>query len=157
MQTDNLLREFEAERANYQALFDLVRREQDALRRANAGEVETIAHEKQAFLLPLAEYGHARAERLRAAGYPNDTEGMLAWIRQRTSAPELCLAAWKRIVALVEEIRACNRINGELIDMQARYFTLALHALHGAGRQDSCYGADGRTQPLRAARPLVAI
>jgi len=154
--SDTLLSQLQAERDHYQALLELVGREQEALRRAEAGEVEAIAHEKQAFLPRLAEFARARAQKLRAAGYPASAMGMESWLTQ--TAHQSCLAAWRHVVALVEEVRRRNQINGQLIEMQARYFALALATMRSAdGAGTLCYGADGRAQASRQSRSVVAI
>jgi flagellar biosynthesis/type III secretory pathway chaperone len=147
----------QAELAGYRALLDVLHREQDALRRADADALPALAAAKQREVQALANLATARSEVLAAAGLCATRVAAEAVLVEGGADPAAVRAAWAELEALVAEARRVNAQNGVLIDVQQSYFGRALAALSGAVGQDAVYGADGRHRFGLGSRPLAAI
>jgi flagellar biosynthesis/type III secretory pathway chaperone len=147
----------QAELAGYRSLLDVLHREQDALRRADADALPALAAAKQREVQALADLAAARAQVLAAAGLAPTRAAAEAVLIEGGSLPEVVVAAWSELERLVLEARRVNATNGVLIDAQQSYFSRALAALAGAAGRDTVYGADGRPRFGVASRPLAAI
>ena len=147
----------QAELAGYRTLLDVLHREQDALRRADADTLPALAAAKQREVQALANLATARGEVLAAAGLAVTRVAAEAVLVEGGADPAAVAAAWGELEALVAEARRVNAQNGVLIDVQQSYFSRALAALSGAVGRDGVYGADGRHRFGLGSRPLAAI
>jgi flagellar biosynthesis/type III secretory pathway chaperone len=147
----------QAELAGYRALLDVLHREQDALRRADADALPALAAAKQREVQALANLATARGDVLAAAGLAATRVAAEAVLVEGGADPAAVTASWAELEALVAEARRVNAQNGVLIDVQQSYFSRALAALSGAVGQDAVYGADGRHRFALGSRPLAAI
>ena len=147
----------QAELAGYRSLLDVLCREQDALRRADADALPALAAAKQREVQALANLASARADVLAAAGLGVTRVAAEAILVEGGADAVAVSAAWAELEALVGEAQRTNAVNGVLIDAQQSYFSRALAALSGAVGRDAVYGADGRHRFGLGSRPLAAI
>lgn len=147
----------QAELACYRSLLDVLRREQDALRRADADALPVLATAKQREVQALNGFAVARVQALAGAGLASSRLAAEALLIESGAEPHRVAAAWNELEALVGEAQRINAQNGVLIDAQQSYFSRALAALSGAAGHTPVYGADGRPQFGLGSRALAAI
>lgn len=146
-----------AEMAGYRSLLDVLQREQDALRRADADALPVISEAKQREVQALLRFSSARVRALAATGRTPSRAAAQALLIEGGADPATVEAAWSEIESLATEARRANAVNGALIASQQTYFGRALSALSSATGTTSTYGADGRPQLGLASRSLAAI
>ncbi len=147
----------QAELACYRALLDVLHREQDALRLADADALPALTAAKQREVDALHGFAGARTRVLAAAGQAVTRRSAEAWLVDHGADAASATATWDALEAVVTEVRRINTLNGVLIDAQQSYFSRALAALSGAAGHPSVYGADGRPRPGIGSRRLAAI
>jgi len=147
----------QAELACYRALLDVLYREQDALRLADADALPALAAAKRREVDALRGFAVARARALAAAGQAVTRRSAEAWLVDHGADAGTVTAAWDALEALVAEARRINTLNGVLIDAQQSYCSRALAALSGAAGHPAVYGADGRPRFGIGSRPLAEI
>lgn len=146
-----------AEIAGYRSLLEVLQREQDALRRADADALPAISEAKQREVQALLRFSSARVRALAATGRAPSRAAAQALLIEGGADPAAVELAWNEIEALAAEARQANAINGALIASQQTYFGRALSALSSASGSTATYGADGRPQFGLASRSLAAI
>jgi flagellar biosynthesis/type III secretory pathway chaperone len=142
--------------AGYRSLLDVLRREQDALRRADA-DARPSSRRPSSARQALNGFALARVQALAAAGLAATRLAAEALLIEGGAEPHRVSAAWSELEALVGDAQRINAQNGVLIDAQQSYFSRALAALSGAAGHSPVYGADGRPQFGLGSRALAAI
>lgn len=131
------------------ALLEILRQEQRALAQRDAAALDRIVPEKQRQVAGLETLGQSRTSALRAAGVTGDINAVAARLRsdERLSRP------WRELLALLEQCRRLNQINGGMVEANRRYIERALAVLSGQTATDSeTYGPSGAARAGLASR-----
>lgn len=146
-----------AEIAGYRRLAEVLAREQDALRRADADALPAIVADKQRQVGELHRHADARARTLRRRGAEPSRVAAEAFVVAAGALPQDVRAAWDELEAAIAAAQRLNVQNGKLIETQRAYFARALAALAGASGMPGGYGADGRPRFGPQSRVYAAI
>lgn len=143
----------EQESKAMQHLLGLIRQEQALLVEANVDGMHAITVEKASAVARMTELVNTRLQALTAAGHPQSNAGMQAWLssQQNNHAAE----SWSKLLALTNDVKEANRINGLLINTHLTRNQVALNVLHGADQRSGFYGPDGQSKVSIAARNRV--
>ena len=121
-------------------LLAALREEQDILKSGMADNLAAVIERKNRQLETLARHGRRRNELLAGRGLKPDREGIAAWAR---SAGHEELGA--TFLALADEARELNRLNGQLIAMRLQATQSALSTLAPGHGGQGLYGPSGKT------------
>jgi len=115
--------------------------EQVALKSGNADAIEGLIEVKNRQIESLGRLAQQRNQLLRAAGFALDRDGLISWGKKSAQAGLI-----DAFLALADEARELNRVNGQLIAMRLNSTQAALAALtpHRAPSQ-GLYGPKGQT------------
>lgn len=130
------------EEAELKLLVKALGDEQDALKVGNTEGLEGLIAAKNRHLESLSRLGHQRNQLLKAARLPEDRAGLAQWAAN--SGQE---ALVKAFLALADEAKELNRLNGQLISIRLNSTQSALAALtpHRAA-EHGLYGPKGQTK-----------
>lgn len=130
------------EEAELKLLVGALGEEQDALKVGNTDLLERVMPVKNRQMETLARLGQQRNQLLRGARLPEDREGLAQWAK--SSGQEAMVAGF---LALADEARELNRLNGQLIAIRLNSTQAALAALtpHRAA-EHGLYGPKGQTK-----------
>ncbi len=138
------------ESAEFEALLQLLREEQQALQAQDLDRICSLALTKNDRLARLGALGAARSKFV-DANRPNSSGAQM-----QAYLDSAVRESWRRLLALAGEAHRTNVVNGKLIAAQMRYTSGALAVLQQAASNLMCYGADGTTQSVRIRRPLAS-
>lgn len=138
------------ETAEFEALLQLLREEQQALQARDLDRIYTLALAKNDRLARLGTLGAARGKFVDANRLKSSGAEMQAYLNSAVHE------SWRRLLALAAEAHRTNTVNGKLIAAQMRYTSGALAVLQQAASNLTCYGADGTTQSVRVRRSLAS-
>lgn len=119
-----------------------------------AGDTETLAKltpRKTELVSRLNQIAELRNLSMRANGLPADTVGLESWRRRDGAAA----GAAGQLMALAEQARERNRVNGQLIALHLQKTQEALAALTGGDARRQTYGRDGQTEPAKTGYRLI--
>src|SRR5438309_243822 len=122
----------------------------DSVKLSSQGQA--LAARKAALVEEMNALAASRAMALAAGGQDATAAGMAAWLAAR-GQPER--DAWRELLALAEEGRELNRVNGLLIHGHIGRNGAALQALRGGG-QPAVYGRNGQQAVASSGRAIVA-
>lgn len=131
------------------ALLEILQQEQRALAQRDAAALDRIIPEKQRQVAGLETLAQSRTSALRAAGVTGDINAVAARLRsdERLSRP------WRELLALLDQCRRLNQINGGMVEANRRYIERALAVLSGQTAADSeTYGPSGAARAGLASR-----
>lgn len=120
----------------------LLKREQTLLQAGKTDALIPLIDAKTSLTHRLAECLGQRESALAAQGLGTGKAGMAAWLDAQ-AAPQTH-AAWSKLLALAEEARESNLLNGKLIGLQMQHNQQALAALMAATDRAMIYGPDGQ-------------
>lgn len=118
--------------------------EQDALRTGAVEHLPSLTEQKTALLPQLAAASQAREDYLQALGLASEQGGLQHWLAQHPE-DEASVRHWQTLLALAEQARDLNALNGKLIDIRMQANTRALETLTQHHPQAGLYSAKGET------------
>ncbi|MRR49979.1 MAG: flagellar protein FlgN [Rhodocyclaceae bacterium] len=121
----------------------LLQKEQRILVSGDPEVLLPLSVEKNALAARLASFANQRALALATAGLTANREGMEQWLKKQ---PAENRAIWQAFVALAEEARALNDLNGKLITEKLSHNHQALATLTAASEHAAIYGPDGQAR-----------
>lgn len=145
-----------AEIAGFQALGRVLAAEADALRRADADALSSLAAAKLEQVNALQALARQRSAELKRAGLPETSAGVQLWLAASTE-PATAREEWNRLCALALAAKRQNDVNGRLAARQRWHFDAALGALLQAAGVSATYGADGRTKRTQVSQAHLAV
>lgn len=130
------------EEAELKLLVTTLNEEQVALKTGNTDPLEKITPTKNRHLESLARLGQQRNQLLRSGRFAEDREGLSGWAKANGKE-----ALVDNFLALADEARELNRLNGQLIALRLNSTQSALAALtpHRAS-EHGLYGPKGQTK-----------
>lgn len=140
--------------AAFGVLRDVLRREQEALRRVDPDALADLVPRKLAALSVVDRMTRERGEVLRGRPVAENATLVDQWLGG-APADAATTARTRELIALAQESFGLNSTNQRLAQAQARYFERAATALRRAAGHDVTYGADGRTEPAKSSRTLA--
>lgn len=135
---------------------ELLREEQETLRRGDVEALELLVEKKTHVASSLAQLGEQRNATLAAKGFVADRVGVESWLSSESPGPGAD-QAWEAVIAGASQAKELNRVNGSLIQIRMQYNTLAVEALLKASRPLNLYGPDGQTAPYSGRRINDAV
>jgi len=138
------------ETAEFEALLQLLREEQQALQARDLDRIYSLSLAKNDRLARLGTLGAARGKFVDANRFNSSGAEMQAYFDSAVRE------SWRRLLALAAEAQRTNAVNGKLIAAQMRYTSGALAVLQQAASNLTCYGADGTTQSVPMRRSLAS-
>lgn len=126
-----------------QAFVALLQKEQRVLVSGDPDVLLPLSAEKNTLASRLAAFANQRALTLAAAGLTANREGMDQWLKKQSADTR---RLWQEFVALAEEARALNDLNGKLITEKLSHNHQALATLTAASEHAAIYGPDGQTR-----------
>lgn len=141
--------------AAFAALRDVLRAEQDALRRVDPDALADLVPRKLAALSVVDRLARERAEALRQRPVTANATLVERWLGGAPADAAIAARA-DELIALAQEAFSLNGTNQRLAEAQQRYFERAADALRRAAGQDVTYRADGRTEAPKSSRTLAA-
>lgn len=143
------------ENAAWQALLNVMGKEEQALVEGEADLLPNLNASKLAQLQTLSNLVRTRNDDLLAAGLTPDHAGMDAWLMQY-GQPEHHVR-WQRLLNMEHEAKALNQRIGSLIDLRLNSTRQALNVLiHSATSQGGLYDQAGMSVASRSGKPLTA-
>jgi flagellar biosynthesis/type III secretory pathway chaperone len=142
--------------SGYEALLELLRAEQNALKVADPDALAQVAQAKLKQVYNLQDVGAARAQAMRDAAPAVKTADPAVRLAE-SGQPQAARELWQTLVALASEAQRQNALNRRLASVQQRHVDRAMAALWGAAGRADTYGADGRTQHNAPLRQVAAI
>lgn len=150
----SLAQNLEAELRAFQDFIQVLQTEQDTLVQGNVDPLLDLARIKSEKVVLLSQLAESRTRFLSAQGYSQEQGGMTKWLQQRAGESPQIAKLWQQLLALAENARQLNQINGAMIDTRLRNNQQALAILQAASNQSALYGPDGQTQALGLGRPI---
>ena len=150
----NLAQNLEAELRVFQDFIQVLQTEQDTLVQGNVDPLLDLARIKSEKVVSLSQLAESRTRFLSAQGYSQEQGGMTKWLQQRAGENPQIAKLWQQLLALAENAKQLNQINGAMIDTRLRNNQQALAILQAAANQNALYGPDGQTQALGLGRPI---
>ena len=132
------------EAATVRQFVDLLKREQASLSTGSADELLALIAQKDKLAIQINSLAAQRNKSLDAEGFSPDRIGVEAWCAKHPTE-ETASNAWTSILALANDARELNRLNGELIQIRLQYNNKALEALQGSKKALDLYGPDGHS------------
>ena len=132
------------EAATVRQFVDLLKREQASLSTGSADELLALIAQKDQLAIQINSLAAQRNKSLDAEGFSPDRIGVEAWCAKHPTE-ETASNAWTSILALANDARELNRLNGELIQIRLQYNNKALEALQGSKKALDLYGPDGHS------------
>lgn len=137
------------------ALREVLRAEQDALRRVDPDALADLTPRKLAAVSTVDRMTRERGDALRQRPVAPDATLVERWLGGAPADADIA-ARTGELIALAQESFTLNGVNQRLAQAQQRYFERAADALRRAAGQDVTYRADGRTEAPRTSRQLAA-
>ena len=138
------------------ALIALLEQEQEQLIAADIERIAGLTESKALAATQMAELTQRRHDALAAAGQEASEIGMQAWLAT-AAAPVGAIDAWKKLIAIAEQGKEINRINGTLINKQMARNQAVLNVLqHGNEQGGATYGPKGQSSSTSIGRHIVA-
>ena len=132
------------EAATVRQFVDLLKREQASLSTGSADELLALIAQKDKLAIQINSLAAQRNKSLDAEGFSPDRIGVEAWCAKHPTE-ETASNAWTSLLALANDARELNRLNGELIQIRLQYNNKALEALQGGKKTLDLYGPDGQS------------
>lgn len=123
-----------------ESLIAALQEEQGLLKAGLADALAPVVERKNRHLESLARLGRRRNELLTAAGLAADRAGVADWAA-KTGRKDLA----DGFLALADEARELNRLNGQLIALRLQHTQAALETLAPPRPGQGLYGRSGKT------------
>lgn len=153
----DLVKNLEAEVRVFQDFIQVLQTEQDALVQGNVDPLLELARIKSEKVVLLSKLAESRTRFLGVQGYSQEHGGMAKWLQQLDGRNPQIVELWQQLLALAENAKQLNQINGSMIDTRLRNNQQALTILQAAAKQSALYGPDGQTQSLGLGRPIGKV
>ncbi|NRR30080.1 flagellar protein FlgN [Oxalobacteraceae bacterium] len=127
MQSVSPMNSLRGEQTLMTSLLEVLKQEQAHLIAADIEGLTALTVEKTVLVNQMAVLASQRHSALGAAGYPAQESGMDAWLA--ASGDSDAPALWHEVLALTQEAKELNRINGMLINRHMSHTQGALNAL----------------------------
>lgn len=128
------------ESAALETLIAALQDEQGILKAGAADHLPAVIERKNRQFETLARLGRRRNELLAARRFPADRDGLLAW--SKTNGQIDLVTAF---LALADEAKELNRLNGQLIALRLRHTQTTLETLAPGRTGPGLYGPTGKT------------
>lgn len=151
--SNRLARLVQDERAGMQTFLELLKREESLLIAGQIDALSTVAEEKTQLYRSLQRLSDERTMMFARVGAKVSNENIRIVLAQAPDA----LAAWEEVVALAEEAKERNRVNGQLIVERLQNNQQALTTLLAAAEHPQIYGPDGQSRPTASSRHLGSV
>lgn len=136
----------EEEVASFGELCRILQAEQQCLLGRDMEALLALTDVKSRTVERLLELATLRTAYLHDRRLTPGAAGMQQWLASQAAAERTRLAdAWARLLALIADARAANRINGGLIATRLSHTQAALATLQSAAHHHSGYGPDGQS------------
>ncbi|MCW8906400.1 MAG: flagellar protein FlgN [Sedimenticola sp.] len=139
-----------AEYACAQSLLELLQKEQQILKSADADALESISQEKQQLVIRMHRQARQReqlVDRLQAGGDINELLKTLSG-----SEPA---RLWQQLGEIAARLQQQNEINGGMVALNQRHTRQALDILCGRSGNREIYGARGEYRQMESGKPLA--
>jgi flagella synthesis protein FlgN len=128
----------------------ILQQEQAALTTADIDTLARLLPEKTRCASELIQFSEQRSQFLLAENLTADRSGMELWITRQTHgfAPAdtaRLRSDWNTLLALANEARTLNELNGQLLMTRMQHNQHMLNTLLAASNQAMLYGPDGQT------------
>ena len=131
----------------------LLEREEALLVHSQIDALALLAEEKTALYRALQRLSDDRVVMFARLGAKVTNENIRIVL---ASNPE-ALTAWEDVVALAEEAKERNRVNGQLITQRLQNNQQALTTLLAAAEHPQIYGPDGQSRPTAGSRHFGSV
>lgn len=130
---------------------DLLKEEQDSLRRADPAALPDLGQAKIALVDQL---NGLENERRAALGIGDDEKPRAAMDKWLAANPAQRAAAinWKRLLELAEEARQLHQLNAGLVALHLQQTNEAMAILNARAASETLYGSDGQAAPPSGSR-----
>lgn len=125
------------------AFVALLQKEQRVLVNGDPEVLLPLSAEKNSLASRLAAFANQRTLALAAAGLTSNREGVELWLSKQ---PDEAHRLWQEFVALAQEARSLNELNGKLITEKLSHNHQALATLTAASEHAAIYGPDGQAR-----------
>lgn len=129
----------------------LLKLEQDALKRADAGALPAISEQKLRLVEALNAIEQERGAALGADAGENARSAMTRWLAANPEQKSIA-ASWKNLMDLAREAKQLHELNGQLIKMHLHQTGELLAALTQQFQKNTLYGSDGQTSSTSGSR-----
>lgn len=150
-----LLNVVERELEQIEQFLAVLKQEQEALRVGEIAPMPEINQQKTALAESLAQLGEERRALLSEAGCEGDRKGTSRWIDEFAPATPLAYT-WSKLLAVANDARQVNALNGQLIAMRLAHANQALEVLTHSAHRPTLYGPDGQTASQSGRRIIDA-
>lgn len=148
----SLIAELQAETEALQQFKDLLQTEQKALVAGDVAQLTALSQTKLEQVSRLNQLAANRLQRAAECGLNADRTSMEKWA---TKNGPTAMAAWRDVLAMAEEARRINELNGTLIQTHLQHNHQALSTLLAAASQANLYGPDGQNTPNASSRGII--
>lgn len=130
---------------------ELLKDEQEALKRANAAALPEIGSEKIELVERLNSLEAERRSALGIAGDEKTREAMTEWLAKHPK--ELTAAVnWNNLLDLAREAKQLQELNARLVDMHLQQTSEVLAVLTRQPQQQTLYGSNGQAAQISGSR-----
>jgi len=141
------------ERRGMRGFVALLEREEALLVHGQIDALSQLAEEKTALYRALQRLSDDRVVMFARLGAKVTNENIRIVL---ASMPE-ALVAWEDVVALADEAKERNRVNGQLITQRLQNNQQALTTLLAAAEHPQIYGPDGQSRPTAGSRHFGSV
>jgi len=121
----------------------LLAEERGLLERGEADALPALANLKMPVISALNTAGNTRNQWLKQQGFPADTTGIEACVKQQAGDKNL-QGLWQRFLQTARQTRELNSFNAQLLSQQLQATSEALEVLGQEARRQALYGSDGQ-------------
>ena len=148
----SLIAELKSETEALQQFKALLQTEQQALVAGDVAQLTSLSQTKLEQVIHLNQLAAKRLQRAAERGLNADRTSMEKWAVENGPA---AMNAWRDVLAMAEEARRLNELNGTLIQTHLRHNHQALSVLLSAINQANLYGPDGQNTPTASSRGII--
>jgi flagellar biosynthesis/type III secretory pathway chaperone len=139
-------------------LYELLLREQVALKDRQLVELEQVTQLKERCVSRLQTLVTERLKELQQAGFSGENFAMEAYIKvTQPNNPAQLQKLWTELVAITQQTHQQNAINGAIIATSRNYLDHALSILHGRPPRECLYGHGAQRTYPGGQRPLAQV
>jgi flagella synthesis protein FlgN len=129
----------------------LLKLEQDALKRADAGALPAISEQKLRLVEALNAIEKERSTALGADTGEHAHSAMTRWLAANPEQKNIA-AGWKNLMDLAREAKQLHELNGQLIKIHLQQTGELLAALTQQYQKNTLYGSDGQASSTSGSR-----
>lgn len=130
---------------------DLLKEEQEALKRGDPSVLQDIGTEKADLANQLNALESERRTALGFSDKQNTREAMTEWLAQHPNERSAAVN-WEKLLDLAREAKQLHELNADLVAMHLRLTSDALTVLTRQSGQNTLYGSNGQTSTISGSR-----